>query len=265
MSTGTELPNSPARTELGSLRVIPPEIRHLVYQYVFTDERCYSASTSPSLGLLGASKALRREAIYIFYSQTKFHFRFGFKDTSRMRGITQGLSQEVANCLQYIEVSMDMIDYASERPWTFKPDVDHYYKDLFSKLASTHRARKTCRIILLNCTFLRHPWHKLPFTQGLGSMSMFQNVALELECDPMWFEDAGRVDRGDVWSVPGDYFGSAHHMRFVSALEKQREELGRYLEGTLGECHSYERKNIRYLEFRPRSRPGSDNSQVSRI
>lgn len=166
-------------TGLGFLSVVPLEIRNLIYHHVFFDRYCYSAKSSPSTGLLGASKALRYEATHTLYAQSKF--QIGYKDKPGMekqsacylhvgnfqwdleknpglRWQELGPTQEVIERLDHVEVPINMNHYSFERLPGEIRDVDDFYEDLFRKLASIDRVRKTCRLILRNTCFDLHPW-----------------------------------------------------------------------------------------------------------
>lgn len=80
-------------TGLGFLSVVPLEIRDLIFRHVFFDKYHYSTLSNPSIGLLGASKALRHEAADQIYSQTKCQLEF--KENPGIRRKELSLSQEV--------------------------------------------------------------------------------------------------------------------------------------------------------------------------
>lgn len=269
--------NAHSLTGFGFLSVVPLEIRDLIYRHIFFDRYCYSAQPSPSIGLLGASRALRDEAVHKLYSQSKF--RIEFKDKPGMEKQTAfylhvgkfqsdfdkdpslrwqelGPSQEVVKRLDHVEVSINMYHYSFELfPGEIR-DVDDFYEDLFRKLASTDRARKTCRIIFRHGQFDCYPWDRYPFSQDLRKLSTFDTVTLELECEAIDFDDFDSVDRSPVklpWDAEDNFRGSARHMRMIAGRERKMEKLRVYLEETLGSGCSYERRNFCCLAFRPQS------------
>ena len=239
---------------LGSLSILPLEIRDLIYRYVFADKYCYRPLSSP-IGLLGASKALRDEATDTLYSHSKFRFEFKSDPLGPSQELL-GPSQEVVMRLNHVEVVIHMDFYSFELFRGEIRNVDDFNKDIFSKLACTDRVRKTFRIICSGASSLRIPWVRLPFSRDLQRPSAFKMVILELEHLARHFEDVGLVDRGPIelfHGVGDNCFRSAKHMIFVSAMEDQRKELRSYLEVLLGDGRSYERRNVRCLEFRPQS------------
>lgn len=154
--------------------------------------------------------------------------------------------------LNHVEVVLHMDHYSFELfPGEIR-NVDDFNKDIFSKLAYTDRVRRTCRIICPDCSSQRIPWIRLPFSRDLQRLSAFKIVILELEHLARHFEDVGLVDRGPIrlpHGVGDNWCRSAEHLIFVSAMEDQRKELRSYLEVTLGDGCSYERRNFRCLEF----------------
>ena len=239
---------------LGSLSILPLEIRDLIYRHVFADKYCYRPQSDP-IGLLAASKALRHEATDMLYSYSIFKFEFKSDPLGPSQELP-GPSQGVILRLKHAEVVVHMDHYAFELfPGEIR-NVDNFNKDIFSKLACSDRVRKTCRIICLEAGDLRVPWIQLPFSRDLQRLSAFNIVILELEHFVWDFEDVGLVDRGPIKLPNGygyDWCRSAEHMMFVSAMEGQRKELRYHLEVALGDGRSYERRNFRCLEFRPQS------------
>lgn len=250
---------------LGSLSVMSFEIRDLIYRHVFSNRFCYSKRSSASVGLLTASKALRQEAMDTFYSQSTFQFEFKSNpkstlrrksDNPRMRGQGLSPSQEVVKRLDHVEVSINMKHYSFELFPDEERDVDHFYRDIFRKLIFSDRTRKTCHIILHKAYSQQCPWNRILFSQKIRRLSAFRKVTLELEFAAEDFDDVGLVNRGPIrlhWGASDDYVGSTDHMMFVSAMERKRENLRTYLEITLGDSFSYERRNFRCLEFHPKS------------
>lgn len=239
---------------LGSLSIVPPEIRDLIYRHVFANKYCYQPQSNP-IGLLGASKALRHEATDTLY----FHSKFKFEFKSNLLGPSQELpspSQEVVMRLNHVEVVINMGHYAFGLfPGEIR-NVDNFNRDIFSKLARTDRVRKTCRIICLNASAQGVPWDRLPFSRDLQRLSAFKIVILELAYFAWDFEDADIVDRGPIellYEIEDDWYRSAGHMVWVSAMENQRKELRSYLEVALGDGRSYERRKVRCLEFSPQA------------
>lgn len=74
-STGAAIVDAHSFRGLGFLSFVPPEIRDPIYHHVFPDRYCYSALSSPSIGLLRGSKTIRDEVAHI-YSQSKFKVEF---------------------------------------------------------------------------------------------------------------------------------------------------------------------------------------------
>lgn len=239
---------------LGSLSIIPREIRDLIYRHVFADKYYYQPQSDP-IGLLATSKALRHDAADILYFYSKFMFEFKSDPLGPSQELP-GPSQEVVLRLNHVEVVLHMDHYAFELALGEIRNVDNFNKDIFSKLACTDRVRKTCRIICPDAGQLRVPWIRLPFSRDLQRLSAFNIVTLELEHFAWDFEDVGLVDRGPIMLPNGygdDWCRSAEHMMFVSTMEDQRKELRYHLEVALGDGRSYERRNFRCLEFRPQS------------
>lgn len=262
-------------TGLGSLSVVPLEIRDHIYRQVFSNKYCYRTRSGPSIGILAASKVLRQEATDAFYSQSTFQFEFErnpkstlrckSKDNPGMRGQELGLSQEVVKRLDHVEVLINMKHYSFELFPDEERDVDYFYEDIFRKLTCPDRTRKTCRIIFHEAHSQRRLKDQIPFCQDLRRLSAFRNVTLELEFTAIDFEDVGLVDRGPIqlpWGAGDDYIGSADHKIFVSAMEGMRERLRTYLEITLGESNSYERRQFRCLEFHPKSTVTTEDSPM---
>ena len=143
--------------------------------------------------------------------------------------------------------------------------MDYFYEDIFRKLTCPDRIRKTCRIIFHNAHSQRRPRDQIPFCQEFRRLSAFRNVILELEFTAIGFEDVGLARRGPIqlpWGAGDDYIGSADHKIFVSAMEGMRERLRTYLEITLGESNSYERRQFRCLEFHPKSTVTTEDSPM---
>ena len=195
-------------TGLGSLSVVPLEIRDHIYRHVFSNKYCYRTRSGPSIGILAVSKALRREATDAFYSQSTFQFEFKrnpkstlrckSKDNPGIRGQELGPSQEVVKRLNHVEVLINVKHYSFELFPDEERDVDYFYEDIFRKLTRPHRTRKTCRIIFHNAHSQRRLRDQIPFCQNLRRLSTSRNVILELESTAIDFEDAGFVDRGPI-------------------------------------------------------------------
>ena len=135
-------------------------------------------------------------------------------------------------------------------------NVYSFNKNNFSKLASTDRVRKTCRMFCPDSSTLRIPWIRLPLSRDLQRLSAFKIVPLALEHCAWHSEDVDLVDRGSDWFLHGeggDWCRVAVHTISVSAMEDRRKELRSYLEAALGDGRSYERRNVRCLEFCPQS------------
>ena len=246
---------------LGSLSLLPLEIRRLIYRHVFADKYRYSALPSPSIGLLGVSKAVKHEAAATLYSQSSFRFEFQYNlDTlysqSRVQFDFKGPSQEIVERLDHVAVSINMNNYSFRLLPGEKREVEYFYKDVFRKLACTDRARKTCHIFFRDACALRLAWDQLPFSQDLQRLSAFRHIILELEHFPIFLRDVGIIDRGPLelpWGREYLWLGSPHHESWVSSLEQRRETLKTYMAVTLGDGRSYERRNLRCLELHPQS------------
>ena len=230
---------------LGSLSVLPFEIRDLIYRHVFSNKYYHRPLSSP-IGLLGASKALRHEATDTLYSHSTF--RFELKGGPYALSYTLlGPSQEVVERLNHVEVfvALDTLSYDVIHR---NNDMDILNENLISKLASANRARKTCRIVFPKSDYRSIQWCRFPFSEDLRRLSSFKVVVFELGCGPYDFE---------FMEVPPNMIrywrGNEHHMFYVSAMENRRAQLRSYLGDTLGDCRSYEKRNFRCLEFRPRS------------
>ena len=254
-------------TGLGSLSVVPLEIRDHIYRHVFSNKYCHRALSGPSIGILAASKALRHEATDTFYSQSTFQFEFKrnpkstlrceSKDNPGMRGQELGPSQEVVKRLDYVEVSINMKHFSFELFPDEERDVDYFYEDIFRKLTCPDRTRKTCRIIFHNAHSQRRLRDQIPFCQDFRRLPAFRNVILELEFTAIGFEDVGLAHRGPIqlpWGAGDDYFGSADHKIFVSAMEGMRERLRTYLESHLEKAISTRGGSFVALHSIPSSR-----------
>ncbi len=230
---------------LGSLSVLPFEIRDLIYRHVFSDRYCYRLLSSP-IGLLGASKALRHEATDTLYSHSTFKFELN-SGAFALKYTLLGPSQEVVNLLNHVEVFLPL-DIESYDIFRRNNDLDVFNKNVISKLASANRARKTCRIVFPKSGYQSIQWCRFPFSEDLRRLSSFKVVVFELECGPYDFE---------FMKVPPNMIrywrGDRTHMFYVSAMENRRTQLRSYLGDTLGDCRSYMKGNLRCLEFRPRS------------
>ena len=232
-------------TGLGSLSVLPLEIRELIYRHIFADKYCYSPTSRP-IGLLGASRNLRLDAMDTFYSHSTFCFHFE-GDPLKVNQELLGPSQEVVNRLDHVEVSINMDHYWFRLFPGEARYMNYFFKDLFCKLLRADRVRKTCHIALRG--YIHHrPWNEFPLLHSLRKLSGFRNVNLELECDVIAFEDDGLVFSSNVtpgWLI---WFNN-----YTSAIEQSRQELRSILEATLGEGRSYETGNVRCIEFHPQT------------
>ena len=95
-------------TGLGSLFILPQELRDLIYGYVFCGETyTYIPKDRPS-GLLMASKVLGHEALDIFYAQCRFRFDLLRLASSHRPG--SRLSNSLANGAQDIGPSLEVFD-----------------------------------------------------------------------------------------------------------------------------------------------------------
>ena len=241
----------------GSLAIIPREIRDLIYRHVFCDKYCYSPQSNP-IGILGASKALRHEALDVLYSCSIFRFEFDSHPFGPSQALL-GPSQEIVNRLNQVEITIDMKHYSFE---LFKGEirnVENFFKDMFCKLARTDRVRKACLIHCTNASSQVVSWKQISFCQELPKLSTFRSVNIELEYPAIDFEDFVRVDRGPISLPEGyadkyDYIQKPIHMIFVSAKENMVAELKTYLELELGVCQYHYRKNYRCLDYCPRSK-----------
>ena len=231
---------------LGSLSLLPPEVRNLVYRHVFLDEYYYNPPSS-SIGLLGTSKIVRHEAGDTLYSHSRFHFEFKCSPL--------GPSHELVKRLDHVEIAINMDHYSFELFPGKEHDVDLFYKDILCKLACTDRVRKTCHIVFRRY-FYRISWGRIPFLQHLRRLSAFRTITLELECLAIDFEDVHLREKDSLQIRCGlgdGYLGSYCHKEWVAAMERQRQRLRTYLEVTLGAGRSYDRGNFRCLEFHPQS------------
>ena len=269
--------NAHSQTGFDFLSVVPLEIRNLIYYHVFFDRYYYKAQPNPSIGLLGTSRALRDEATHTLYSQSKFQIGYIDKtgmdeqsashlhvgncqpDSEPPTGLRRqelGPSQAIIERLDHVEIHIDMDDYSFEPYQGAIRNVTNFHKDLFRKLGSVDRVRKTCRIVIRNTGFSCRPWLEYPFSPDLRRLSTFKTISIEIECEAIDFEDFETVDRGPIelpFDAEDDFRGSELHVRMISLKELTTEKLRTCLEKSLGKGMHYTRRNLRCLTFHPQS------------